>query len=127
MLAGARIFSKLDANMRFWQIPLTEDSAKLTTFITPYGRYFFKRLPFGINSAPEHFQNRMVTEVTEGLEGLVCHIGELSRSCDLRQGHQPRPRQDRGRKEDAGANDSERTKVLSRNGKPAGQVYPAAG
>lgn len=33
----ARIFSKLDANMGFWQMPLMEDSAKLTTFITPYG------------------------------------------------------------------------------------------
>ena len=77
MLAGARIFSKLDANMGFWQIPLTDDSVKLTTFITPFGRFFFKRLPFGIASAPEHFQNRMVTEVTEGLEGVVCHIDDV--------------------------------------------------
>lgn len=77
MLAGARIFSKLDANMGFWQIPLTEDSSKYTTFITPFGRYFFNRLPFGIASAPEHFQNRMVTEVTEGLEGVVCHMDDV--------------------------------------------------
>lgn len=34
-LAGARIFSKLDANMGFWQILLTKDSVKYTTFITP--------------------------------------------------------------------------------------------
>ncbi|XP_061920402.1 uncharacterized protein K02A2.6-like [Entelurus aequoreus] len=77
MLAGANIFSKLDANMGFWQIPLTADSAKLTTFITPFGRYYFRRLPFGIASAPEHFQNRMVTEVTEGLEGVVCHMDDV--------------------------------------------------
>ena len=77
MLAGARIFSKLDANMGVWQIPLTTDSAKLTTFITPFGRYYFRRLPFGIASAPEHFQNRMVTEVTEGLEGVVCHMDDV--------------------------------------------------
>ncbi|KAL1265235.1 hypothetical protein QQF64_003262 [Cirrhinus molitorella] len=38
MLAGAQIFSKLDANMGFWQIPLSEESAWYTTFITPFGR-----------------------------------------------------------------------------------------
>ena len=31
-----------------WQIPLSRESALLTTFITPYGRYCFYRLPFGI-------------------------------------------------------------------------------
>ncbi|XP_051905587.1 uncharacterized protein K02A2.6-like [Hippocampus zosterae] len=77
LLAGARIFSKLDAKMGFWQIPLTPHSEKLTTFITPFGRYYFKRLPFGIASAPEHFQNRMATEVTEGLEGVVCHMDDV--------------------------------------------------
>lgn len=34
MLAGAQIISKLNANMGFWQIPLTEYSAKYNTLIT---------------------------------------------------------------------------------------------
>ena len=58
-LSGACIFSKLDANSGFWQIPLSTESALLTTFITPFGCYCFHRLPFGITSAPEHFQRRM--------------------------------------------------------------------
>ena len=65
-LAGATVFTKLDTNSGFWQIPLSPESALLTTFITPFGRFCFRRLPFGITSAPEHFQR------TNGFSGVVC-------------------------------------------------------
>ena len=55
-LEGATVFTKLDAMSGFWQMPLHKGSQLLTTFITPEGRYYFKRLPFGITSALEHFQ-----------------------------------------------------------------------
>ena len=58
-LGGAKIFSKLDTNSGFWEVHLQEDSALLTTFITPFGRFCFNQLPFGITSAPEYFQKRM--------------------------------------------------------------------
>ena len=52
-LAGATAFSKLDASSGFWSVPLHPDSYNYTTFITPFGRYVFDRLPFGITSTPE--------------------------------------------------------------------------
>lgn len=60
-LSGACVFSTLDASSGFWQIPLDSSCKKLTTFITPVGRFCFQRLPFGITSAPEIFQREMST------------------------------------------------------------------
>ena len=75
-LAGAQMFTTLDANSGFWQIPLDQESALLTTFITPFGRYCFHRLPFGITSAPEHFQRRM-SDLLAGLERVVCMMDDI--------------------------------------------------
>ena len=75
-LAGATVFSKLDANSSFWQIPLDESSRSLTMFITPFGRYRFNKLPFGIFSAPEHFQHRM-NEILARQEGVLCHMDDV--------------------------------------------------
>ena len=57
-LAGAKVFSELDASSGFWQNPLASVSHLLTTFITPFGWFCFNKLPFGISSAPKHFQKK---------------------------------------------------------------------
>ena len=73
-LSGAKVFTKLDANSGFWQIPLSKQL--LTTFITPIGQYCFNKLPFGISSAPEHFQKCM-SAILSGLEGVVCQMDDI--------------------------------------------------
>ena len=86
------MFTKLDANSGLWQIPLSPASALLTTFITPFGRYHFRRLPFGISFAPEHFQ-RMISEALIGLEGRVCLMDDIHVYGATREEHDERLRE----------------------------------
>ncbi|RXN19979.1 Retrovirus-related Pol polyprotein from transposon 297 [Labeo rohita] len=57
-LAGKSIFTILDEKDGYWQIKLDEPSSKLCTFNSPWGRCRFRRLPFGIRSASEVFQQK---------------------------------------------------------------------
>ncbi|XP_044163404.1 uncharacterized protein K02A2.6-like [Acropora millepora] len=72
----AKVFSVLDATSGYWQVKLDEASSKLCTFNTPYGRYRFTRLPFGIKSGPEMFQHRM-SELFEDVEGVKAIVDDL--------------------------------------------------
>ncbi|KAK3744055.1 hypothetical protein QZH41_000989 [Actinostola sp. cb2023] len=69
-LAQAKVFSTVDLRSGFWHCVLDEESSILTTFATPYGRYRWRRLPFGLNVSSEIFQ-RNVNQALEGLEGVL--------------------------------------------------------
>ena len=58
-LAGSTVFVSLDASGGYFQIPLSEESSKVTTFMTPFGRFRFRRILMGITMAPEVFQVKM--------------------------------------------------------------------
>ncbi|KAK3774254.1 hypothetical protein RRG08_050759 [Elysia crispata] len=66
----AYIFTKQDIKEAFWHIKLDEEFSKLTAMITPYGRFRWTRLPFGLNVSSEIFQ-RHLTQALEGLEGYI--------------------------------------------------------
>ena len=64
----AQVFSVLDTTSGYWQVKSDEASPTFCTFNTPFGRYRFTRLPFGIKSALEECQNRM-SELFADVEG----------------------------------------------------------
>ncbi|XP_058827491.1 uncharacterized protein K02A2.6-like [Topomyia yanbarensis] len=75
-LGRGQLWSKLDIKEAFHQIELDVDSRDATTFITQRGLYRFKRLPFGLVTAPELFQKAM-DETLSGCEGTVWYLDDV--------------------------------------------------
>ena len=75
-LNNAKVFSKLDVKEAFWHVKLDKESSLLTTMGTPFGRYRWARLPFGLSVSSEIFQRRL-TQALEGLEGVVCVADDI--------------------------------------------------
>lgn len=68
-LAKVKVYSKADCREGFLQCELDNESSYLTTFQTPWGRYRYKRMPFGISPAPELFQQKL-DQSLDGLPGI---------------------------------------------------------
>jgi hypothetical protein len=75
-MPNSKIFSTFDALHGYWQIELDEESSKLCTFQTPWGRYRFKRLPFGISTSGDAFIQAL-TEKFSNLEGVEVIVDDI--------------------------------------------------
>ena len=70
-LSGIKFFSKLDAKNGYSSIKLDRESQLLTTFNSPFGRYHFQGIPFGLVISQDVFQQRMDMIIGECTEALV--------------------------------------------------------
>ena len=79
---GSEVFSKLDLRLGYHQIVLEEKSRDITTFVTNNGLYWNKRLMFGINMAPQKYQQVMlqVFNDCEGIQNISDDIVVLSQA-----------------------------------------------
>jgi hypothetical protein len=69
-LKGAVIFSSLDLASGYWQVPMSLLDKIKTAFITRYGLYQWKVMPFGLCTAPGTFV-RLMDEVFEDLKWKI--------------------------------------------------------
>ena len=68
-LNGSTVLSKIDLKWGFHLIEPEESSREITTFTTHRGLYRYKRLMFGISSAPEKYQ-KVISDVIQGCNGV---------------------------------------------------------
>ena len=75
-LSNATVFSICDLKDGYLHCPLDEQSSLLTTFATPWGRYKWKRLRFGLKVSSEIFQKRLL-QALDGLIGVQCVADDI--------------------------------------------------
>ncbi|XP_003729725.2 uncharacterized protein K02A2.6-like [Strongylocentrotus purpuratus] len=75
-LSNATVFSICDLKDGYLHCVLDDDSSLLTTFATPWGRYKWKRLPFGLKVSSEIFQKRLHLAL-DGLQGVRCVADDI--------------------------------------------------
>lgn len=75
-LGNNKFFTVLDMKDGYLQVPIDDESADLCTFATPFGRYQFLRLPFGLTSSCEVFQ-KMNYDLFGHLPGVNVYFDDI--------------------------------------------------
>ena len=75
-LKGSKIYSTFDRRSRYYHMVLSEKSRPKTAFVSSYGKWEFKRCPFGLTQAPAYFQ-RLVNEVLSGFTFAFVYLDDI--------------------------------------------------
>ena len=77
-LACAKFISKVDLNKGFHQIPVDPSHYQKTAFCTPWGKYEFRVMPFGVRNGPSVFQRLMDQVLNRDSDSAVVYIDDIA-------------------------------------------------
>ena len=77
-LSGSTVFSTLDLNSAYWQVPVAEEDRQKTAFSTEDSKWEFLVMPYGAKGAPSCF-TRLISVVLKGLlgNGVTAYMDDL--------------------------------------------------
>ena len=78
LLAEAMYISKVDLNKGFYQIPISQDDMLKTAFCTPWGKFEFTVMPFGLRNAPAVFQRMMDQVLSRDRDVSAVYIDDIA-------------------------------------------------
>ena len=75
-LNGAKYFSTLDLRAGYHHIPLYEESIPKTTFTSPFGKFEYVKVSFGLAQAPAYFQELM-TGILKDFNFAIAYLDDI--------------------------------------------------
>ena len=75
-LKGSNIYSTFDLRSGYYHMVLSEKSRPKSAFVSSFGKWEFKRCPFGLAQVPAYFQ-RLVNEVLSGLTFASGYLDDI--------------------------------------------------
>ena len=85
-LKGAKFFSTTDLRSGYYHIALGKDSRAKTAFVTPFGKYKFLQVPFGLAQAPAFFQHLM-NKVLDNCPFAMTYLDDIIIFSDTEEEH----------------------------------------
>ena len=77
VLCGAKIFTTLDLRSGYYHINLDEESKAKTAFVTPFRKYEFNSVPFGLAQAPAYFQQLISMVLQDCRDFAVVYLDDI--------------------------------------------------